>query len=176
MFRQPRKRPEKGNSATNRGDSASPSQWPPPYPQAPTDTEAHTDTQAHRHTQAHTDPQAPTDTEAHTDTQAHRDTQAHKDTQAHTGTQAHTPLASRVAAAFSSYDGDLSLPLGLALGSPIFPSGCEGKLGVALEQRLQYKFPWTSGTSRFSLESFLKVPGKVNSRYNRSRVSAYLPG
>ena len=28
------------------------------------------------------------------------------------------------AAAFSSYDGDLSLPLGLALGSPIFPSGC----------------------------------------------------
>ena len=35
--------------------------------------------------------------------------------------------------AFSSYDGDLSLPLGLALGSPIFPSGCEGKLGVALE-------------------------------------------
>ena len=40
---------------------------------------------------------------------------------------------SRVAAAFSSYDGELSLPLGLALGSPIFPSGCEGKLGVALE-------------------------------------------
>ena len=40
---------------------------------------------------------------------------------------------SRVAAAFSSYDGDLSLPLGLALGSPIFPSGCEGKLEVALE-------------------------------------------
>ena len=31
--------------------------------------------------------------------------------------------------------GDLSFPLGLALGSPIFPSGCEGegKLGVALE-------------------------------------------
>ena len=24
-------------------------------------------------------------------------------------------------------------PLGLALGSPIFPSGCKGKLGVALE-------------------------------------------
>ena len=40
---------------------------------------------------------------------------------------------SRVAAAVSSYDGDLSLPLGLALGSPIFPSSCEGKLGVALE-------------------------------------------
>ena len=40
---------------------------------------------------------------------------------------------SRVAAGFSSYDGDLSLPLELALGSPIFPSGCEGKLGVALE-------------------------------------------
>ena len=40
---------------------------------------------------------------------------------------------SRVAAGFSSYDGDLSLPLGLALGSPIFPSGGEGKLGVALE-------------------------------------------
>ena len=39
---------------------------------------------------------------------------------------------SRVAAAFSSYDGDLRLPLGLALGSPIFPSSCEGKLVVAL--------------------------------------------
>ena len=32
-----------------------------------------------------------------------------------------------------AYDGDLSLPLGLALGSPIVPSGCEGKLRVALE-------------------------------------------
>ena len=37
---------------------------------------------------------------------------------------------SQGAEGFSSYDGDLSLPLGLALGSPIFPSGCEGKLGV----------------------------------------------
>ena len=27
-----------------------------------------------------------------------------------------------------------SLPLGLALGSQFFPSGCEGKLGVALER------------------------------------------
>ena len=40
---------------------------------------------------------------------------------------------SRVAAGFSSYDGYLRLPLGLALGSPIFPSSCEGKLGFALE-------------------------------------------
>ena len=40
---------------------------------------------------------------------------------------------SRVAAGFSSYHGDLSLPLGLALGSPIFPSSCQGKLGVALD-------------------------------------------
>ena len=32
-----------------------------------------------------------------------------------------------------SYEGDLRLPLGLALRSPIFPSSCEGKLGVALE-------------------------------------------
>ena len=39
---------------------------------------------------------------------------------------------SRVVAGFSSYDGDLRFPLGLALGSPIFPSGCEGKQGVAL--------------------------------------------
>ena len=38
-----------------------------------------------------------------------------------------------VQGACHEYDGDLSLPLGLALGSPIFPSGCEGKLGVALE-------------------------------------------
>ena len=39
---------------------------------------------------------------------------------------------SRVATGISSYDGDLRLPLGLALRSPIFPSSCEGKLGVAL--------------------------------------------
>ena len=29
----------------------------------------------------------------------------------------------------------VSLPLGLALGSPIFPSGCEEKQGVALGRR-----------------------------------------
>ena len=40
---------------------------------------------------------------------------------------------SRVAAGCSSYDGDFRLPLGLALGSPIFHSSCEGKLGIALE-------------------------------------------
>ena len=40
---------------------------------------------------------------------------------------------SRGAAGFSSYNGDLSLSLGLALGSPIFPSSCKGNLGVALE-------------------------------------------
>ena len=40
---------------------------------------------------------------------------------------------SRVAAGISIYDGDLRLPLGLALRSPIFASSCEGKLGVALE-------------------------------------------
>ena len=40
---------------------------------------------------------------------------------------------SRVAAGVSSYDGDFRLPLVLALGSPIFHSSCEGKLGVALE-------------------------------------------
>ena len=40
---------------------------------------------------------------------------------------------SRVAAGFSSYDGDFRLPLVLALGSPIFHSSCEGKLGVELE-------------------------------------------
>ena len=43
------------------------------------------------------------------------------------------PGTGEPAAGFSSYDGEFSLPLGLALGSPIFPSGCEGKLGVALE-------------------------------------------
>ena len=46
----------------------------------------------------------------------------------------------RVAAGFSSYDVDFSLPLGLALGSPIFPSGCEGKLGVALESMISACF------------------------------------
>ena len=40
---------------------------------------------------------------------------------------------SRVAAGFSSYDGDFRLPLVSALGNPIFHSSCEGKLGVALE-------------------------------------------
>ena len=39
------------------------------------------------------------------------------------------------------YDGDLSLPLGWALGSPIFPSGCEGKLGLALESLQGLKGP-----------------------------------
>ena len=49
----------------------------------------------------------------------------------------------------------VSLPLGLALGSPIFPSGCEGKLGVALEslQGLQSsvlacRIPWTEEPGR----------------------------
>ena len=40
---------------------------------------------------------------------------------------------SRVAAGFSSYDVDFRLPLVLALGSPNFPSSCEGKLDVVLE-------------------------------------------
>src|SRR5574337_1266195 len=40
---------------------------------------------------------------------------------------------SRVAAGFSSYDGELRMPLVLAQGSPIFHSSCEGKLGIALE-------------------------------------------
>ena len=40
---------------------------------------------------------------------------------------------SRAAAGYSSYDWDLRLPLGLGLGSPNFPSSCEGKLGFALE-------------------------------------------
>ena len=39
-------------------------------------------------------------------------------------------LESREGTRASRRDGDLSLPLGLALGSPIFPSGCEGTLGV----------------------------------------------
>ena len=42
-------------------------------------------------------------------------------------------LFNKVLGENEKYDGDLSLSLGLALGSPIFPSGCEGKLGVALE-------------------------------------------
>ena len=39
----------------------------------------------------------------------------------------------RVAAGFSSYDVDFRLPLVLALGSPNFPSSCEGKLDVVLK-------------------------------------------
>ena len=51
----------------------------------------------------------------------------------HDGPRSAAELWTLQGAGVSSYDGDLSLPLGLALGSPIFPSGCEGKLGVALE-------------------------------------------
>ena len=57
----------------------------------------------------------------------------------HSGQEAHLAKTleprgfPRLAAGFSSYDGDLRLPLGLALGSAIFPSRCEGKLGVAPE-------------------------------------------
>ena len=57
----------------------------------------------------------------------------------HSGQEAHLAKTleprgfPRVAAGFSSYDGDLRLPLGLALGNPNFPSSCERKLGVALE-------------------------------------------
>ena len=40
---------------------------------------------------------------------------------------------SRVAAGFSSYDGEFRMPLLLAQESPIFHSSCEGKLGIALE-------------------------------------------
>ena len=40
---------------------------------------------------------------------------------------------SRVAAGFSSYDGDFRLPLVLGQGSPIIHLSCEGELGVALE-------------------------------------------
>ena len=39
----------------------------------------------------------------------------------------------------------ISLPLGLALGSPIFPSGCEGKLGVALESLQGLRDDFTLG-------------------------------
>src|SRR5574340_1332686 len=37
---------------------------------------------------------------------------------------------SRVAAGFSSDDGEFRLPLVLAQASPIFHSSCEGKLGI----------------------------------------------
>ena len=40
---------------------------------------------------------------------------------------------SRVVAGFSSYNGEFSLPLVLAQGSPIFHSSCERELGIALE-------------------------------------------
>ena len=55
----------------------------------------------------------------------------------HSGQEAHLAKTMeprgfpRVAAGFSSYDGDLSLPLGLALGSPIFPSSARETGGCA---------------------------------------------
>ena len=42
---------------------------------------------------------------------------------------------SRVAAGFSSYDGEFRMPLVLAQGSPIFHSSCEGELGLLLSHR-----------------------------------------
>ena len=66
---------------------------------------------------------------------------------------------SRVAAAFSSYDGDLSLPLGLALGSPIFPSGCEGKLGVALESLRGRRDPFSQVLNSPTIERNNSIVG-----------------
>ena len=40
---------------------------------------------------------------------------------------------SQVEAEFSNYSWEFRLPLVLAQGGPIFHSGCEGKLGSALE-------------------------------------------
>ena len=40
---------------------------------------------------------------------------------------------SRVAAACSNYEGEFRMPPVLAQGSPIFPSSCERKMGIALE-------------------------------------------
>ena len=57
----------------------------------------------------------------------------------HSGQEAHLAKTleprgfSRVAAGFSSYDGDFRLPLVLAPRSLIFHSSCEGKQGVAFE-------------------------------------------
>ena len=48
--------------------------------------------------------------------------------------------------------GRVSLPLGLALGSPIFPSGGEGTLGVALEPDLHTK---EEMVDRLVLEQFV---------------------
>ena len=39
---------------------------------------------------------------------------------------------SQVAVGFSSYDGELSMPLLLVQGSPIFHSSCQGELGIGL--------------------------------------------
>ena len=40
---------------------------------------------------------------------------------------------SRVAAGFSSYEGEFRMPLVLAQGNPMFHSSCDGKLGISLE-------------------------------------------
>ena len=58
---------------------------------------------------------------------------------------------SRVAAGFSSYHGDLRLPLWLALGSANFLSSCEGKLGVALESEHYWLPKPTLTQTEFSL-------------------------
>ena len=43
---------------------------------------------------------------------------------------------SRVAAGFSSYDGEFRMPLVLAQANPIFHSSCEGKLGMTSSWQL----------------------------------------
>ena len=70
------------------------------------------------------------------------------------------------------YDGDLSLPLGLALGSPIFPSGCEGKLGVALESLQGLIF--LSREGRDLGVAFQAPPGSQASSRGEAKDSALL--
>ena len=90
---------------------------------------------------------------------------------------------SRVAAGFSSYNGDLSLPLGLSLGSPIFPSSCKGNLVVALES-LQGRrdltwacvqdLPFLSRESRHLGVAFQAPPGSQTSSRGEAKDSALL--
>ena len=59
-------------------------------------------------------------------------------------------------------------PLGLALGSPIFPSGCEGKLGVALESLHAAKIINTKKLSARGRERMAVLAGGSRGHEQRS--------
>ena len=81
------------------------------------------------------------------------------------GSSVHGILQARILE-WVTISGEFRLPLVLAQGSPIFPSGCEGKLGVALERQYSgLENPMDKGAWRAAVhgvtdsQTRLSVPG-----------------